>query len=204
MPDVQWLLFITQLPATPSSLRVNVWRRLRNSGAASLQNGVWILPRNEENTIFVERLLGYIKQNQASAQIFFVQGINQATHEDILARFEADRDQEYVEFLEQSGEFFTELERETEDRKFTFAELEENEQNLQRLQKWLVKIKKRDFFKAKRSEAAEAAFQDCSQRLHTFIYGVYAQEGMEMPSDADLLPEDDSPSGQEGRDDLEG
>lgn len=203
MPEFEWFLFLAQLPATPSSLRVNVWRRLREAGSTSLQNGVWILPRNTENTIFMERLLAYVKQNEANGQIFLVQGINQSIHEDITARFKAERDQEYAEFLEQCEEFIAELEKESLHQKFTFAELEENEQNLQRLRKWLAKIQKRDFFKTEKSQEAMTAFQNCHQRLQGYTRQVYAREGIETPSDADLLSEDEGLPGQEKIDDLE-
>ena len=191
MSDNEWLLFLAQLPATPSSLRVSVWRKLRNAGAASLQNGAWILPRSPGSTIFMERLQAYVKQNEANSQVFLVQGINQTTQEDIFSRFENDRDQEYDEFLEQCEVFLSELEKETLDEKFTFAELEENEQNLQRLEKWIEKIKKRDFFNARKSKAALVKLQSCRQRLETYTREVYAREGIEV------LPDDSLLSGQE-------
>jgi hypothetical protein len=191
MSGNEWLLFLAQLPATPSSLRVSVWRKLRNAGAASLQNGVWVLPRTPDSTLFMKRLQAYVKQNEASSQVFLVQGINQITQEDILSCFENDRDQEYDEFLEQCEFFLSELEKETLDEKFTFAELEENEQNLQRLKKWIEKIKKRDFFNAKKSRPALVKLQSCRQRLETYTREVYAREGIEV------LPDDSLLSGQE-------
>jgi hypothetical protein len=203
MPEIEWLLFIAQLPATPSSLRVNAWRRLRRAGAASLQNGVWILPHNEANSMFMERLVGYIKQNGAGGQIFLVQELNQAVHLNILARFADDRDQEYEEFLEQCEEFIFEIEKETAISKFTFAGLAENEQNLLRLRKWITKIQKREFFKTKKSQDAITAFQNYGQRLQSYTRQVYAQEGIETPQDADIRLEDAGPVGLEKNDDLE-
>jgi hypothetical protein len=203
MIEFEWLLFLAQLPATPSSLRVNVWRRLRNAGSTSLQNGVWILPRIAENTLFMERLLAYVKQSGASGQIFLVQGLDQAIHDDILARFNAERDQEYDEFLEQCEVFKTELEKETYSQKFTFAELEENEQNLQRLRKWIAKIQKRDFYKTKKSQDAITAFQNCCQRLQGYTRQVYAQEGIETPPDVDIFSEDIVLLDHEKNDDLD-
>lgn len=203
MSTGEWLLFVTQLPATPSSLRVTVWRRLRNVGAASLQNGVWILPLNKETSHFMERLLGLVKQNGASGQLLVVQEFNPAVREDILTRFEADRDQEYDEFLEQCAGFIAELDKETRRKKLTFAELEENEQSLQRLRKWIAKIQKRDFFKTKKSARAVAALQNCRQRLLTYTRQVYLQEGIEMPAGADLLWEADSTSDQAVADEFE-
>ena len=197
MIEFEWLLFLAQLPATPSSLRVTAWRRLREAGSTSLQNGVWILPRNPENTLFMERLLAYIKQSGAGGQIFVAQGLDQAIREDIIARFRADREQEYDEFLEQCGAFLSELETETQHQKFTFAELEENEQNLQRLRKWIAKIQKRDFFKTKKSQEAVTAFQNCRQWLQNYTHQVYAQEGIDTPPDVENFSEDAGLTGQE-------
>jgi vacuolar-type H+-ATPase subunit I/STV1 len=203
MVGFEWLLFLAQLPATPSSLRVTAWRRLRDVGSTSLQNGVWILPRNPENTIFMERLLSTIKQKGASGQIFVVQGLDQAIHEDIIARFKADREQEYDEFLEQCSAFLGELEKETRHQKFTFAELEENEQNIQRLRKWIAKIQKRDFFKADKSQEALIAYKNCRQRLQNYTRQVYAQEGIDTSLNEELLSEEAGLAGQEQNIDLE-
>jgi len=193
MAKIEWLLFIAQLPATPSSLRVKVWRRLRNAGAASLQNGVWILPRSEPNEAFAGRLVAYIKENEASAQILLVQALNQTIHEDILARFEADRNEEYEEFEEQCRNLIAEIERETAAGKFTFAELEENEQNLQRLSKWIAKIRQRDFSATATSLSAIAALRNCHQKLQDFARQVYAREGMDyLPGGAGLGDDSES------------
>jgi hypothetical protein len=201
MIESEWLLFLAQLPANPSSLRVNVWRRLREAGSTSLQNGVWILPRSPENTVFMERLLAYVRQNGAGGQIFLVHGLDQAVDEDILGRFKADRSQEYAEFLEQCETFINEIKKETAHQKFTFAELEENEQNLKRLRNWLVKIQKRDFFAAQVSQQAAAAFQDCLHNLQEYTRRVYTREGIEMPPDEDFPSKDTSLLDQESDDD---
>ena len=39
-----WLLFVHQLPATPSHLRVRTWRRLQRIGALALKQAVHVLP----------------------------------------------------------------------------------------------------------------------------------------------------------------
>ena len=203
MAEIEWLLFLGQLPARPSSLRVNVWRRLRGAGAASLQNGVWILPKNEQSTIFMERLLAYIKEQEASGQIFTVGALNETVQEDIVSRFNSDRDQEYEEFLEQCAGFTAEIEKETGNKKFTFAELEENEQNLQRLRKWFARIQRRDFFVTPKAQEAMAAFQNCHQGLKAYTQEVYQREGIEFPADTNAFIEDDRPADEEIEDDVE-
>jgi hypothetical protein len=52
-----WLVFIPQLPSSPSSLRVLVWRRMRAAGAAALQQGVWVLPQTPEHEQFLRDVL---------------------------------------------------------------------------------------------------------------------------------------------------
>lgn len=200
MPEIEWILFLAQIPATPSSLRVKVWRKLRDAGSTSLQNGVWILPRNGENTIFMQRLLAYIKQSGSGGQIFLVQGLDQAVHEDIIGRFNADRDEEYAEFLEQCEAYLTELEKESHHQKFTYAELEENEQSLHRLRKWLAKIQKRDFFNSKKSLDAVITFQNCHRRLQSYTLQVYTQEGVDSFPDVDTLAHDSKLSELDERD----
>lgn len=184
--DTEWLLFLGQLPTTPSSLRVNVWRRLKDVGASSLQNGVWILPDREGNALFLERLLVYVKQRGASGQILQVQALNQSVHADILARFTVDRNQEYDEFLEQCESFISELVKEIDHHKFTFAELEENEQNYKRLQKWLHKIQKRDFFGSQKALTAISVIKDCDQKLRSYTLQVYDHEGITSIRDSDF------------------
>ena len=50
------------------------------------------------------------------------------------------RDEEYQEFLEKCDDYFYEIEKETERKNFTFIELEENEDEYNKLVEWLKKI----------------------------------------------------------------
>src|SRR5574341_1366109 len=105
VPSMEWLLFLAQLPASPSSLRVMVWRRMKAAGAVGLQNGVWVLPRASEQERFLQELLDYVQGQHASGQVFIVQPVSEAVQQDILARFRADREREYDEFDEQCQAF---------------------------------------------------------------------------------------------------
>ncbi|HWP68107.1 MAG TPA: Chromate resistance protein ChrB, partial [Rectinemataceae bacterium] len=44
MDASSWLLFIYQLPASPSTHRAYVWRKLKSLGALYLQNSICLLP----------------------------------------------------------------------------------------------------------------------------------------------------------------
>jgi hypothetical protein len=175
---MELLMFLSQLPASPSSIRVMVWRRMKSAGALGLQNGAWILPRTPEQERFLGELMQYVEGQGASGQVFVVQPLSDAVGQDILRRFRLDRDREYDEFKEQCLAFMDEIEKETGKQKFTFAELEENEQNLQKLTGWLAKIQARDFFGADQTEAAVAQLEECRRAFETFASHVYAQDGM--------------------------
>ncbi len=179
MPELQWLLFMAQLPASPSSPRVQVWRRMRAEGAVGLQNGVWILPSSAKHASFMEELLAYVEKHEGSGQIFEVKALNQAVQTDLIEKFKADRGQEYAEFSERCQAFLAEIDKETSQKKFTFAELEENERDLEKLDQWLLKIQERDFFKGSMAENAVSELEQCRQALHLFTQLVYVQEGIE-------------------------
>ena len=176
--ELHWLIFLSQLPANPSGLRVNVWRRLKTHGATNLQNGVWLLPQSSQNTIFLERLLGYIRENNATGQIFMVQTLNKSLEEEIINQFKRDRDLEYDELLEHSQLFISEIEEEINEKKFSFAELEESEQNFKRLQRWFLKIQKRDYFMAEKSEKAKKTVESCHTILKIYTNKLYDLEGI--------------------------
>ncbi len=57
--------------------------------------------------------------------------------------FESARRDEWVEFVTDCGKFLDEIDREIAKQKFTFGELEEEEQSLERLQRWVAELDKR-------------------------------------------------------------
>jgi hypothetical protein len=187
MEESGWLLFLAQLPTSPSSLRVNVWRRLREAGAASLQNGVWILPHNDENSLFLERLSAYVRQNDAASQIFLVQAFNSVSQAELIDRFRYERDREYTELIAGCHAYMDEIDEAVIEQKFSLVELEVKEQAFERLRKGLVKAQKRDFFPTENSHSAATAIRECRQKLYDYTHQVYTREGCVTPLN-DILP----------------
>jgi hypothetical protein len=68
------------------------------------------------------------------------------------------------------------LGKETKRKKFTFAELEENEDELQKLESWLARIQARDLVGGERAAEAISSFDTCKKTLAAFAENVYAQE----------------------------
>src|SRR3546814_3874952 len=75
--------------------------------------------------------------------------------EKVIARFKADRDDAYEEFIDKCDDFEREVAKEVDASHFTYAELEENDVDLKKLQGWLTKIRKLDFYDAARAAEAE-------------------------------------------------
>ena len=175
---MDWLIFLPQLPVSPPSLRMLVWWRLRAAGALELHNGAWMLPYSPGNERYLEELLAYIQENGASGHVFEASALTPAIENDLLERFRASRDEEYAEFIERCEAFLAELDKETALGRFSYAELEEAEVDLRKLEKWLEKILARDFAEAHLREPARQMMQCCRAAHMTFARRVYAAQGL--------------------------
>jgi hypothetical protein len=177
-----WLVFIPHLPSSPSSLRVLVWRRMRTAGAAALQQGVWALPQTPEHEQFLRDVLREAQQQGGSGTLLVATPLEADQTSEVVERFRADRDQEYQEFSVQCRDFLAEIAKETAAGNLSFAALEENEQDLQKLHTWLEKIRARDFFGAFQARAAAEALTTCEHALRGFAEAIYTREGLQEPA----------------------
>lgn len=175
--DREWLLFMAQLPAEPSSARVAMWRRLKSAGAASLLTGTWVLPASEGHAAMLAQLADTVRGQGGSAVLFTGRQVDKVTSEEVMARFRAGRAREYDEFATRGDGLLAEIAKETAAEKFSFAELEEIEDDLEKLTVWLAKIVARDFFPNERRDQATALLATCRETTRGFAETVYDCEG---------------------------
>lgn len=180
-----WLLFLAQLPSSPSSARVALWRRLRAIGATGMVSSAWVLPYASRHVEFFEQLLGKVRKQGGDGFVLTVSSAPSDVNEEIVRRFRVDRGREYDEFAEQCSAFRDEISKETRAGKFIFAELEEREHDLEKLTRWLAKIQARDFFPDERSSQAKEMLQGCRGELTGFYHAVYAAENAQEPAGTD-------------------
>jgi Protein ChrB, N-terminal len=170
---VSWLVLVYRVPSEPSRLRAAVWRRLKALGAVYLANSVATLPASADAERALRSLRAEIGEMGGSAQLLSASAL--AGEADVVATFNAARDEEYTEILSRCDDFLAELERETAAGKFTYAELEENDEDLVKLRGWLEKVRARDVLGAGLSDDAARALERCRHSLERFAERVYAE-----------------------------
>nr|WP_017982776.1 Chromate resistance protein ChrB [Amycolatopsis methanolica] len=77
------------------------------------------------------------------------------------------------EFVADCGKFEAEIDKEIAHRKFTMAELEEEEQSLERLRRWHRDLKARDVFGAPRAAEAAERLERCTAQLADYTEQVF-------------------------------
>lgn len=173
MDTQNWLLLTYKVPAEPSRKRVALWRRLKGMGAVYLQNGVCLLPRTDDHVRRLKMMENEIAEMGGECLILETMPFDHAQEDKVVSRFKVDRDEEYREFLDKCQDFHDEIERETAANHFTYAELEENDVDLKKLQSWLEKIRKLDFYGAPLSVDAEQQLKHCEALLDIYAQRVF-------------------------------
>jgi hypothetical protein len=169
---MNWRVLTYRLEAEGSRHRVGIWRELRKAGAVSLQNGTWAVPAGADFDAALERATALIERAESRALVFDVIPTEASTGA-LEALHVAERDAEWGEFISECAKFDAEIASEIAREKFTLAELDEEEQNLDRLRRWYREIRSRDIFGAPSAERAERCLKECAEVLEDFANQVY-------------------------------
>jgi hypothetical protein len=169
---VSWRVITYRLPPEPSRHRVAVWRELRRLGAVGLQQGTWAVPVGEPFEAGLSQVVEEIKAAGGQPVVLAVAD-DQASAAQLEALFTAQREAEWGEFLSDCGKYETELAGEVAKGKLTLAELDEEEQSLDRLRRWYRTIRARDLFSAPSASVAERRLKECTEALEDFAERVY-------------------------------
>lgn len=89
-------LFIT-LATRQSAGRMRVWRALRAFGAATLRDGVYLLPDSPQHAATLAQVADDVKSVQGSAEIFLLDGRDESQRQQLAALF--DRSEDYARLL---------------------------------------------------------------------------------------------------------
>lgn len=163
-----WILASISTAGAPASLRVTVWRRLKELGALYLQQSVCLLPSRAATDRAVARLAERIIQDGGTVRILHTSFPDPKEEAGLIEELSNARNAEYSEVLERFPSFFAELEAETARGRATFEEVEESEADLARFRTWLRKIAARDYFQAEMGAQARAELKRAEEALAAF------------------------------------
>jgi len=169
---MKWLFFSYSLPSEPSKARVFVWRQLKKLGAVNYQT-VWVIPHSNESVNELRKLIETIEGYKGEGMLVEGKALDKNQEERIHKAFMDSRNEEYNEVIEKCEDFFKEIKFEIERKNFIFAEVEENEEELEKLKQWLKKVEKRDFVKAPLRKTAIEKIKECEKMFDDFAHMVY-------------------------------
>src|SRR5258708_21510813 len=149
-----WLLLIYKIPTEPARKRTYVWRKLKKLGALYLQQAAALLPDKPSLRAEMDSLAARIREYEGEVTLLDTRSVSAGWEQEVIGRFNQQRDEEYAELAEGAERLVHELDRESRQKKYTFAELEENEEGLASLERWQKLVAARDFFGAPGRQAA--------------------------------------------------
>lgn len=173
MEQKKWLVINYNLPTEPSRLRVSVWRSLKKLGAVNIQKSMWVFPQTEDNYSALLKISQEIESTSGEAILMQCLFLDPGHEKRVISSFNSARDEEYKEFIEECGKYLKELEKEISIEKFTFAEVEEEEEELTKLHSWYAKLKARDVFHSSQRDHAQKLLDQAKKAFENYSDLVY-------------------------------
>jgi hypothetical protein len=161
----RWLVLVVRVPSEPSRHRVAVWRELRRIGAVPLGQGCWAVPDVPAFAAGIARVLELAERGEGEIVVLQATGRGEADTARLEGLFTGARQAEWAEFIADCGKFDAEISSEIGKGKFTLAELDEEEQSLERLRRWHRELATRDVFGAPDAAEAGQQLKHCTERL---------------------------------------
>jgi hypothetical protein len=175
--DSPWLLLIYTVPAKPTRKRAYIWREVKKVGAVYLRDGVCALPERPETVSAVEVIAARVREFEGEATVVTGARLDTARDEAVIAAFMSARADEYAEVSREAERLLEHIAHETKHRDFTFAELEELEEDLGKLRRWMNQVQARDYFPdVSTSTSTEQLLTQCEAALAEFLEEAVARD----------------------------
>jgi hypothetical protein len=184
----EWLVLTYSLPAEPSRFRVSIWRRLRKLGAVYMNDGYWVTPNTEVLAADIAAVMREVQSFGGTASAFVSRDLDPAQAERLRGQFLEARNEEYSELQGQYEKFVLHVDHARQTRRLTFAEVEELEEEIAKLERWLAEIKQRDLFESPAQKTAAASLENGRVLLQGFTNETFAFiEASQKPHEAPEL-----------------
>lgn len=137
-----------------------------------MTQGAWLMPR-APLFIEAEQKVRELAERGAGDVLTLTVTDTDDAAEALAATFTAARLTEWSEFRSDCDKFEAEIAKEIRIEKFTLAELEEEEQSLERLRRWYRDLKLRDVLGLPEAGAAEQRLKECTEVFEGYSELVY-------------------------------
>jgi vacuolar-type H+-ATPase subunit I/STV1 len=174
---MRWIVLLFRVPAEPSRHRVAVWRELRRTGAVSLGQSAWLAPSAPAFTDGIARAVQLVEAAGGEAVVLDAGGRQPGDAERLAEVDTAAREAEWVEFVSECGKYLAEIDKEITKAKLTLAELDEEEQSLERLRRWHRELRLRDVLGAPSAAGADRRLKECEAKLEDYTQRVFRAVG---------------------------
>jgi hypothetical protein len=172
-----WLVLLVRVPAEPARHRMALWRELRRFGAVPLGQAVWAVPDLPAADRLLKRLAELAEVAEGTLLVLEAHGYAARDAGRVEQLYAEAREQEWAEFHADCGKYLAELEKEEKFGKYTLAELEEEEQSLDRLRRWYRDLRSRDLLGVPASVDAATDLKTCEAKFDVYAEHVYAALG---------------------------
>lgn len=137
------------------------------------------MPDRPPFTDTLDQLAALVAEGSGEMTTLKVTGAARVDTERLVTVFQLARDDEWAELVSDCDKLLAEIDSEIAKGKLTLAELEEEEQSLERLRRWSRVLRSRDVFGAARRAEAEARLAACAARMAEFEQQVF--DALETP-----------------------
>jgi hypothetical protein len=168
-----WIVLTYRLPSASSSARVAVWREVRRSGALLLQRSIVAFPDDDGFRRAVERFRVLVGEAGGETLALRAEPLGPLDAQRLLATWNEARSAEFAELRSECAKLEVEIEHEFAIEKFTLAELEEEEAELDKLVRWGERIAARDIHDAPGGEQARDALAAARAALERYTAAVF-------------------------------
>ena len=150
-----WLLLIISLPTDNATARMRVWRSIKASGAASLRDGVYLLPASSDHVATFDAIAQDVRSGGGSAHVFPADNPAQDEFRQLF-----DRSADYEALLEEIRQQHALLSAETAHDVIKQA---------RKLRKRVARITLTDFFPGSSKNSVETTLQQLERDAHQIL-----------------------------------
>jgi hypothetical protein len=171
-----WLLFVHQLPAHPTNLRVRTWRRLQQIGAIAVKQAVYVLPDSPGAREDFEWLKAEIEAAGGQAHVFAAGTVDSWSNDALIEAFRRSREEAYTGLARAADQILRRMGGQRRPKRMP------SRRGVQQLRERLSAIERVDFFGSAGRDRVLALVRQIEERASARPRARAAEGGSELPA----------------------